>query len=64
MTHNIDTKPPTKRAQELAAAMLAGYEDDPRTLLQLLLRRRAATMVDLQQAWERGRKARLLRPSP
>jgi len=58
MTMNAATKPPTKRAQELAAAMLAGYEDDPRTYLRLLVQRKATSMADLEKAYDQGKVAR------
>ena len=47
---NAKTKPPTKRALELARAMLAGYEDDPHTYVRIVVERRAASMIDLQKA--------------
>jgi len=59
---NAKTKPPSKRAQELARAMMAGYEDDPVTYLRLLVRRRAANIVDLRKAYEQGKVAREKRP--
>ena len=59
---NAKTKPPSKRAQELARAMLAGYEDDPRTYLHLLVRRKAASMEDIEKAYNQGKVARQRRP--
>ena len=59
---NAKTKPPSKRALELAAAMLAGYEDDPRTYMRIIVERRAASMVDLQKAYGQGKIARQKRP--
>ena len=59
---NAKTKPPSKRAQELARAMMAGYEDDPVTYLRLLVRRRAANIVDLRKAYGQGKIARQKRP--
>ena len=56
------TKPPSKRAQELARAMLAGYEDDPHTYVRIVVERRAASMVDLQKAYGQGKIARQKRP--
>src|SRR3990170_1934852 len=62
MTVNAKTKPPTKRALELARAMLAGYEDDPHTYVRIVVERRAASMIDLQKAYEQGMIAREKRP--
>jgi len=62
MTVNAKTKPPSKRAQELARAMLAGYEDDPHTYVRIVVERRAASMIDLQKAYEQGMIARQKRP--
>ena len=59
---NAKTKPPSKRAQELARAMLAGYEDDPRTYLHLLVRRKSASMEDIEKAYNQGKVARQKRP--
>jgi len=59
---NAATKPPSKRAQELAHAMLAGYEDDPQTYLRLLVQRKAASMADLEKAYGQGKIARQKRP--
>jgi len=59
---NAKTKPPSKRALELAAAMLAGYEDDPHTYMRIIVERRAASMVDLQKAYGQGKIARQKRP--
>ena len=59
---NTKTKPPSRRAQEFARAMMAGYEDDPITYLRLLVRRRAANIVDLRKAYEQGKVAREKRP--
>ena len=59
---NTKTKPPTKRALELARAMLAGYEHDPRTYLHLLILRKAASVADLQKAYEQSMIARQKRP--
>ena len=56
------TKPPSKRAQELARAMLAGYEADPHTYVRIVVERRAASMIDLQKAYEQGKVARQKRP--
>ena len=56
------TKPPSKRAQELARAMLAGYEYDPHTYVRIVVERRAASMIDLQKAYEQGMIAREKRP--
>ena len=56
------TKPPTKRAQELASAMLAGYEDDPHTYVRIVVERRAASMIALQKPYEQGMIAREKRP--
>jgi len=56
------TKPPSKRAQELARAMLAGYEDDPIAYLQLLRKRQASSPTDLYRAYEQGMIAREKRP--
>src|SRR3989337_2063629 len=58
MIVNAKTKPPTKRALELARAMLAGYEDDPHTYVRIVVERRAASMIDLQKAYEQGMIAR------
>lgn len=52
------TKPPSRRAQELAEAMLAGYENDLFAFGQLLVRRQATSPADMNSAWERGQNAR------
>ena len=59
---NATTKPPSTRAQELARAMLAGYEDDPQAYLRLLVHRRAASMEDIEKAYNQGKVARQRRP--
>ena len=59
---NATTKPPPKRALELSRAMLAGYEDDPRTYLRLLVHRKAASMADIEKAYNQGKVARQKRP--
>lgn len=57
---NEQTKPPSRRAQELAEAMLAGYDDDRPSFDRSLLERRAASHAGMLAAWESGRNARRL----
>lgn len=50
---------PTRREIELGAMRAAGYRDDRRTYVRLLVERRTASRAALEAAWRAGENLRI-----